>query len=229
MYVFTQIAPPLLKDTADIRAVPESALQNFIGEATWSDRVERDISTAVIRTLITDSSYVARRIIRWVLVPPQFHFSIDREEEITEHAGYEEEQKSTFESSLNLKVTYGYDAPGPPTFNAEVTANLKITDETRRQWTTSITRVTKRKFLANTTYANWQLLDSIIVTKSSVNSHTFGAPEVRTVQCVDAPIVTKHAVDCVLFNYEDSSPDTDRVTAARYIPAATLALLEKPS
>ena len=221
-YVFTRVFPPPLESYPDPSSLPVALVREEVGQASWSEYLEFDISTRVIQTKHVSNNYVATRAVRWVVVLGPAHYALDSTTTIVQRTGYEQKQTDTFEQSLNIELSGKYGVTPLTGLSASVKAGLKITSTTSQEWHTETTVTNTRTYKAGNTYITWNLMDTVFVTKTSNVSYSYGAPEVRTIYRVDAPVNTNHQFDCALKYFEDKASDAAAKIARHSIPKRIL-------
>lgn len=221
-YVFTRVFPPPLQAYPDPSSLPVALVREEVGQASWNEYFEVDISTRVIQTKHVSNNYVATRSVRWVVVWGPAHYALDSTTTIVQKTGYEQKQTDTFEQSLNIELSGKYGVTPLTGLSASVKAGLKITSMTSQEWHTETTVTNTRTYKAGNTYITWNLMDTVFVTKTSNVSYSYGAPEVRTIYAVDAPLTTNHQFDCALKYFEDKAADAALKIARYSIPKRLL-------
>lgn len=215
MYAFSRVKPPLLRDFPDVRGIDPAVLRESVKSAQFETLDDRRTSEMVLSWLQTRSLYELSRTVFWTIIEGPIRYANDLKLTVKTTTGYTETQKSKFEAMLDIG---GTSTSGPPIaqLKLEVKLQLKISEETERQWRSEVTTTAEQTFQAEHTYVTWQLIDSVSVKRTIERKRLLGTN--RVVIGVDPLVVTEERVDCVLATYQDKLPDTG-------LPARTLSTL----
>lgn len=164
-YEFTPANPPLFKKghhEGDVFSIEAHRLEKTVGVAKWMESKEWHDSGRGFRapSTLTEYHYIATRKWRWSVEPPVVHYTNDVTEAITIVTGYSLRQKQSIEKNFGLK--FGTSGPASM-FSAEVSASLKLTEETERTWKEEVSVKREQTFSKGYTYVNWILRDVILI------------------------------------------------------------------
>lgn len=161
-YIFDPIRPPLLKDFPDIRNVSSESLARFIGFDSYDDDVKEktgeegpDWQKVLLRKI---SKITVSREQRWSIYDGPLHYAEDTKYSRSVRRGYTQEQKSSFEKTIEFEAGYGVEKIFK--FNASVRGSLKIGDDITKTWVVEETKETEQTLKAGTTYVFWYLHDT---------------------------------------------------------------------
>jgi hypothetical protein len=209
VYKFSPDLPPLMKDGSIFNLDPETLKGPLIGEA----KPETTITTFDSQHdhYQWRKTYDIKHYQQWSLMMPVHHYASTQAVQVVETTGYDVTEKAAMES--NLSATAGGSGFG---LSAEVTASLKLSEETTKTWTASTATTTSMTFEALTTYAFWVLHDVIearVVTQTNYEYKGDPPPDPDWKQEGVALVTYLHVP---IKEYEDKLPDPQAVYMAAF-------------